>query len=96
MLRQDSAVREASADRFRRILVDEFQDTDPIQTEIVFLLTGSGNPGEPWYKRRLLPRPHNHRHAVWELAEFFSSRIYRLRSIPLSLARSRHATKSGV
>jgi CRISPR-associated exonuclease Cas4 len=24
MLRQDSAVREASADRFRRILVDEF------------------------------------------------------------------------
>jgi superfamily I DNA/RNA helicase len=56
MLRQDSAVREASADQFRRILVDEFQDTDPIQTEIVFLLTGSGNPGEPWYKRRLLPR----------------------------------------
>ncbi len=37
-------------DRYRRILVDEFQDTDPIQVELAALL-GSGDPADgarPW------------------------------------------------
>lgn len=34
MLRDHPAVREALGKRFSRILVDEFQDTDPIQTDI--------------------------------------------------------------
>jgi CRISPR-associated exonuclease Cas4 len=48
-------VRAAAAGRFRRILIDEFQDTDPIQCEIVFLLTSAGEPASRWDKRRLLP-----------------------------------------
>jgi CRISPR-associated exonuclease Cas4 len=55
VLRQHKGVREAAAQRFRRILVDEFQDTDPIQCEIVFLLTSSNEAGGPWHERRLLP-----------------------------------------
>ncbi len=54
VLRQNDKVREAAAKRFQRILIDEFQDTDPIQAEIVFLLVGAGEGGA-WYERRLLP-----------------------------------------
>jgi ATP-dependent helicase/nuclease subunit A len=38
LLRDDRAVRDAVKRRFTMILVDEFQDTDPIQYEIVFFL----------------------------------------------------------
>ena len=55
VLRQNDKVCKAAAKRFQRILVDEFQDTDPIQAEIVFLLAGVGAIGNPWYERRLLP-----------------------------------------
>jgi len=55
VLRQNDKVREAAAKRFQRILVDEFQDTDPIQAEIVFLLAGAGASGSPWYEQRLFP-----------------------------------------
>jgi CRISPR-associated exonuclease Cas4 len=55
MLRVNHGVRAAAAKRFQRILVDEFQDTDPIQAEIVFLLAGIGAGSIPWHERRLLP-----------------------------------------
>lgn len=42
LLRNDESVRRSVAKRFHQVLVDEFQDTDPIQTEILFLITGSG------------------------------------------------------
>ena len=38
VLRAYPPVRKAAAERYTRILVDEFQDTDPIQAEIMFLL----------------------------------------------------------
>jgi ATP-dependent helicase/nuclease subunit A len=38
-LRRSEAVRRHFADRFRYLIVDEFQDTDPLQVEIVALLT---------------------------------------------------------
>ncbi len=38
LLASEEAVREELQGRFDRILVDEFQDTDPLQVEIVFLL----------------------------------------------------------
>jgi ATP-dependent helicase/nuclease subunit A len=38
MLRDSRAARDYFKSRFRFILVDEFQDTDPLQTEIVFFL----------------------------------------------------------
>lgn len=45
LLRENPEVREYFRKRFHPILVDEFQDTDPIQAEILFLLTGrAGGP----------------------------------------------------
>jgi CRISPR-associated exonuclease Cas4 len=53
VLRAYPQVRAAAAERFSRVLVDEFQDTDPVQAEIMFLLCGSGDGAEVWYRRRL-------------------------------------------
>jgi ATP-dependent exoDNAse (exonuclease V) beta subunit len=38
---REPAVRAALAARFTRVLVDEFQDTDPLQADLALLLTGS-------------------------------------------------------
>jgi exodeoxyribonuclease-5 len=48
-------VRHALARRYPRVLVDEFQDTDPLQAEILWLLCGDGDPNEPLTARRLRP-----------------------------------------
>ena len=40
LLRDHDEVRRALAGRFRHVLVDEFQDTDPLQTEIFWRLCG--------------------------------------------------------
>jgi len=40
LLRKHAQVRQALARRFRHVLVDEFQDTDPLQTEILWRLCG--------------------------------------------------------
>lgn len=40
-------VRERVRDRYRRILIDEFQDTDPIQLELAELLTSAGDGSGP-------------------------------------------------
>src|SRR5262249_4994105 len=55
VLRAHPTVRTAAANRFQRILVDEFQDTDPVQAEIIFLLSSSGDDTDVWFKRHLLP-----------------------------------------
>jgi ATP-dependent helicase/nuclease subunit A len=48
LLRDDHEARRALQDRFDYLLVDEFQDTDPLQTEIVFFLCERQAPtGEP-------------------------------------------------
>lgn len=57
MLRESSAVRGYFANRFQRLLVDEFQDTDPIQAEMMFLLTGTGEREGEKDWRKLQPRP---------------------------------------
>jgi ATP-dependent helicase/nuclease subunit A len=41
---KNTSALDALRDRYRFILVDEFQDTDPVQAEIVFLL--AGEPGD--------------------------------------------------
>ena len=41
--------------RFRAVLIDEFQDTDPVQAELALLLTSDEEPGEDW--RALRPAP---------------------------------------
>ena len=43
------------AEKFPRILVDEFQDTDPLQAEILLLLASDPETGDDW--RRVEPRP---------------------------------------
>ncbi len=55
LLRGNPAVRRAFQQRFLPILVDEFQDTDPIQAEILLYLTGSDTEGADW--RKLTPLP---------------------------------------
>ncbi len=55
LLRDHPRVRLAFQERFLPILVDEFQDTDPIQAEILFYLTGADTEEKDW--KRLAPRP---------------------------------------
>lgn len=45
LLRDHDEVRRALARRFSHVLVDEFQDTDPLQTEIFWRLCGDPPPG---------------------------------------------------
>ena len=48
-------VRTALAQRYQTILVDEFQDTDPIQAEILWLLCGEGDEQTAWHTRQIRP-----------------------------------------
>jgi ATP-dependent helicase/nuclease subunit A len=55
LLRDNPEVRRYFRKRFHPILVDEFQDTDPIQAEILFLLTGTDDTETDW--TRIAPAP---------------------------------------
>jgi ATP-dependent helicase/nuclease subunit A len=50
LVRENPEVRNWFRERFRAILVDEFQDTDPIQAEILFLLAGNDPEERDWTK----------------------------------------------
>lgn len=53
LLREHEAVRTSLARRYTQVLVDEFQDTDPVQAEILWRLCGEGPADAPWYERTL-------------------------------------------
>lgn len=55
VLRSYPVVRTTAGGRFSRILVDEFQDTDPVQAEIMFLLCGTEENAQAWHLRSLKP-----------------------------------------
>jgi ATP-dependent helicase/nuclease subunit A len=55
MLRHYPEVRTYFQDKVRVLMVDEFQDTDPIQAEIVFYLTGENVEETDW--RKLIAKP---------------------------------------
>ncbi|SAL05558.1 ATP-dependent DNA helicase Rep [Caballeronia calidae] len=58
LLREHDAVRRALGERYRYVLVDEFQDTDPLQTEIFWRLCGdpaSGADSGDWTRFRIRP-----------------------------------------
>jgi exodeoxyribonuclease-5 len=58
LLRQHQSVRTALASRYRHVLVDEFQDTDPVQTEIFWRLCGdppAGGDESDWRSFRIRP-----------------------------------------
>ena len=55
LLRDEPNARRDLGMRYRRVLVDEFQDTDPLQAEILLLLTSEPEGGSDW--RTAVPRP---------------------------------------
>ena len=56
LLRNNPRARRDLGERYRYILVDEFQDTDPLQAEILLLLASDpGANGHDW--RTVVPRP---------------------------------------
>jgi ATP-dependent helicase/nuclease subunit A len=61
VLRENKSVRRALQHKFRYLLVDEFQDTDPVQAEILFWLaednaaSPDNNSDDDWRKVRLRP-----------------------------------------
>ncbi|MGM0882434.1 MAG: UvrD-helicase domain-containing protein [Bacillota bacterium] len=55
LLRKYPEVRRYFVRRYSRLFVDEFQDTDPIQAEMMMLLTGADKSESDW--RKQLPRP---------------------------------------
>jgi ATP-dependent helicase/nuclease subunit A len=55
LLRSHPEVRKYFGRRYSRLFVDEFQDTDPVQAEMMMLLTGADESESDW--RKQLPRP---------------------------------------
>lgn len=54
LLRRSASARRDLGERWRFLLVDEFQDTDPLQAEVVFLLAAADPAVDDW--RRAVPR----------------------------------------
>ena len=55
LVRDDAEVRRSFQQRFRRLFVDEFQDTDPLQAEILMLLAAEDPTVADWRKVRPVP-----------------------------------------
>ena len=55
LLRRDAAVRRDVRERFSHLLIDEFQDTDPLQIEIAALIAGeeTDGPPPPWQDAKI-------------------------------------------
>ncbi|HKY09890.1 MAG TPA: UvrD-helicase domain-containing protein [Candidatus Binatia bacterium] len=55
LVRDDREVRSSFQRRFKRIFVDEFQDTDPLQAEILLLLAANDPGATDWRRTRPIP-----------------------------------------
>jgi ATP-dependent exoDNAse (exonuclease V) beta subunit len=55
LVRDDAEVRRSFQQRFKRLFVDEFQDTDPLQAEILLLLASDDPTATDWRKVRPIP-----------------------------------------
>ncbi len=55
LLRDDDALRKQLQSRFTHIFVDEFQDTDPLQAEILLLLAAESGDDNDWLRVKPLP-----------------------------------------
>jgi ATP-dependent helicase/nuclease subunit A len=55
LIRDNPEVRASFQQRFKRIFVDEFQDTDPLQAEILLLLAAGDPAATNWRKTRSVP-----------------------------------------
>ena len=54
LLQKQSHVRRYFRERFKFLFVDEFQDTDPLQAQIVMLLAASNDP-TTWHEAEMIP-----------------------------------------
>ena len=55
LLRDNAEVRAALQDKYRWLFVDEFQDTDPVQAEVILLLAGAPSAERDWTRVPLRP-----------------------------------------
>lgn len=55
LLRDQPEIRTYFRSRFTHLLIDEFQDTDPIQAEVMMLLTADDSSEQDWQKCRPVP-----------------------------------------
>ncbi|MFQ6103412.1 MAG: UvrD-helicase domain-containing protein [Candidatus Glassbacteria bacterium] len=55
LLRDNRKVRKYFQEQFKFILVDEFQDTDPLQVELAFYLAEEGQKARDWREVKLVP-----------------------------------------
>jgi CRISPR-associated exonuclease Cas4 len=55
LVRNHEEVRRAIGRRYKYILIDEFQDTDRVQTEILFSIAATADRSERWQDGRLRP-----------------------------------------
>jgi ATP-dependent helicase/nuclease subunit A len=55
LIRDNPEVRSSFQQRFKRIFVDEFQDTDPLQAEILLLLAAENPSATNWRETRPVP-----------------------------------------
>jgi len=55
LLRRDAGVRAAVHEDYQRLLLDEFQDTDPIQIELAARICGGADAGAPRWQEVHLP-----------------------------------------
>jgi ATP-dependent exoDNAse (exonuclease V) beta subunit len=55
LVRDNPAVRRGFQSRFKRIFVDEFQDSDPLQAEILLLLAADNSEETDWRQARPVP-----------------------------------------
>jgi ATP-dependent helicase/nuclease subunit A len=55
LLRENGEVRAALQRKYRWLFVDEFQDTDPIQAEVILLLASAAGGGSDWTSVPLRP-----------------------------------------
>ena len=56
LVRDDPGVRRDLGERIDMLCVDEFQDTDPLQAELVLFLAEAGGPAHDWRTVRVGPR----------------------------------------
>ena len=99
VLRENATVRRALGQKYRWLFVDEFQDTDPVQAEIMFLLASlaeakGGRPAHPADWRRVALRPG----ALFVVGDPKQS-IYRFRRADIDIyneVRERLAHEGGV
>ncbi len=90
LLQNDEAIRQKLSDRFRYIMVDEFQDTNPLQWEIVRLL---GSDEKKELKRGAIFVVGDPKQSIYG---FRDADIRVFRGVKETFARQRHLTEAGL